>query len=67
MEYDMEEFMTSCVTTYCDLAKVARASLPMVATPFLPDSLADDGVGGPAGKDTDDINNALGDLLTNCE
>eukprot|EP00975_Prorocentrum_lima_P052484 11001484-Prorocentrum_lima.AAC.1 len=31
---------------------------------FLPDSLADDGVGGPTGNDTEDINKALGDLLS---
>eukprot|EP00975_Prorocentrum_lima_P037773 7946093-Prorocentrum_lima.AAC.1 len=28
MEYDMEEFMSSCVDVYCSLAKVARDSLP---------------------------------------
>eukprot|EP00975_Prorocentrum_lima_P070297 12931162-Prorocentrum_lima.AAC.1 len=47
MEYNMEEFMISCVTTYCDLAKVQRSSLPHVSTPFLVDSSVDDGVGGP--------------------
>eukprot|EP00975_Prorocentrum_lima_P023592 4965347-Prorocentrum_lima.AAC.1 len=63
MEYNMEEFMNSCVTTYCDLAKVQRSSLPHVSTPFLVDSSVDDGVGGPKGGNSDDIINAFGDLL----
>eukprot|EP00975_Prorocentrum_lima_P050654 10607843-Prorocentrum_lima.AAC.1 len=59
----MEDFMLSCVNSYCELAKIDRSSLPMVPTPFLVESWADDNVGGPSGASRDDAVNGLGDLL----
>ena len=35
VEYDMKDFLTSCVTKYCDLAKVDPKSLRKVDTPFI--------------------------------
>ena len=32
--YDMSSFMESCVDAYCELAKVQKSDLPVVATPF---------------------------------
>ena len=34
-EYDMSEFLKSCVGKYLDLAKKAESALKVVATPFL--------------------------------
>ena len=34
VRYDMSSFMESCVDAYCELAKVQKADLPVVATPF---------------------------------
>ena len=32
--YDMNDFLSSCVDAYCDLAKVNRKDLKRVCTPF---------------------------------
>ena len=34
VRYDMSSFMESCVDAYCELAKVQKDDLPVVATPF---------------------------------
>ena len=34
VRYDMSSFMESCVDAYCELAKVQKHDLPVVATPF---------------------------------
>ena len=34
VRYDMSSFMESCVDAYCELAKVQKSHLPVVATPF---------------------------------
>ena len=34
VRYDMSSFMESCVDAYCELAKVQKSDLPVVATPF---------------------------------
>ena len=34
VRYDMSSFMESCVDAYCELAKVQKGDLPVVATPF---------------------------------
>eukprot|EP00975_Prorocentrum_lima_P013282 2821367-Prorocentrum_lima.AAC.1 len=55
--------MLSCVNSYCELTKTDRSSLPVVPTPFLAESWADDNVGGPRGASRDDAVNGLGSLL----
>eukprot|EP00975_Prorocentrum_lima_P032035 6725844-Prorocentrum_lima.AAC.1 len=64
MEYDMEEFMSSCVDVYCSLAKVTRDSLPEVSRPFLLDTTKDDGLGGPHQRAYDDAQGAIAELLS---
>eukprot|EP00975_Prorocentrum_lima_P064423 12897473-Prorocentrum_lima.AAC.1 len=59
----MEDVMLSCVNSYCELTETDRSSLPMVPTPFLVESWADDNLGGPTGKSRDDAVNGLGNLL----
>ena len=34
VRYDMSSFMESCVDAYCEMAKVQKSHLPVVATPF---------------------------------
>ena len=34
VRYNMSSFMDSCVDAYCELAKVQKSDLPVVATPF---------------------------------
>ena len=34
VRYDMSSFMESCVDAYCELGKVQKSDLPVVATPF---------------------------------
>ena len=34
VRYDMSSFMESCVDAYCELARVQKSHLPVVATPF---------------------------------
>ena len=35
IEYDMEEFLSSCVDRYCELAGANRSNLRSVPTPFI--------------------------------
>ena len=47
-EYDMKEFLVSCVEKYCELANVSAESLKRAPTPFLDvktNEIYDDGGG----------------------
>jgi hypothetical protein len=41
VEYNMEHFLTQSVEIYCTLAKISRASLKKVQTPFIDEAQAD--------------------------
>ena len=43
MEYDMEDFLSQCVTRYLELAGDPSRSLRRVATPFIEEALRSDG------------------------
>ena len=40
VEYDMSDFLKSCVDAYCELAKVSVSSLSKVSTPFIGSKVA---------------------------
>ena len=40
VEYDMSDFLKSCVDAYCELAKVSVSLLSKVSTPFIGSKVA---------------------------